>query len=65
MTIPELERLVTERINENPLLKVIYFNIVDRDTLAGAQQWRDGRPKQGCVAVMAGNIRLIDNIELE
>lgn len=62
MTIPELEETVVREIEENPLLKVIYFRIVDAGTLLPAGDWNDGRPKQGCVAVQAGNIRLIDNI---
>lgn len=64
MSVRELEKWVTDEIDKNPLLKVIYFRIVDRDTLAEANNWTDGKLKQGCVAVTAGNVRLIDNVYL-
>ena len=64
MSVPELEKWVTDEINKNPLLKVIYFQVVDRDTLQKSANWGDGKLKQGCVAVTAGNVRLIDNVYL-
>jgi len=64
MSVAALEKQVTDEINKDPLLKVVYFRIVDRDTLTEASDWSDGRGKQGCVAVMAGNVRLIDNVYL-
>ena len=64
MSVADLEKWVTDEINKNPLLEVIYFQIVDRDTLLRASEWSDGKLKQGCVAVTAGNVRLIDNVYL-
>ena len=67
----EIEKFVTEKINSNPLLETIYFKIVNGRTLQEINDWsegehRDGNGKkdgiQGCVAVKAGNIRLIDNV---
>jgi pantoate--beta-alanine ligase len=52
---------IVGRINNDPLLHVIYMEIVDPRTLQPAGRW-DG-PARGCVAVQAGAVRLIDNIE--
>lgn len=62
MPLSELENWVIREIEKSPLLKVIYFQIVDSGTLFHAGRLDDGTPKQGCIAVQAGNIRLIDNI---
>ena len=63
MTPTEVERFVTETINSDKRLEVIYFNLVNRRTLQMAGSWEDGAQDgiQGCVAVKAGDIRLIDN----
>ena len=62
MTPLEVEQYVTERVESNPLLKVIYFKIVNAVTLQEVTQWSENCEKQGCIAVQAGAIRLIDNI---
>ncbi len=58
-----IERFVTETINSDGRLEVIYFNLVNRRTLRKVSSWEDGAQDgiQGCVAVKAGNVRLIDN----
>ena len=53
---------VTARIEAEPLLKVIYFKLVDEDTLAEVSDWNGTGHVRGCVAVQAGDIRLIDNM---
>lgn len=58
----EIERIVTDIINSERLLEVIYFNIVNARTLQPAEGWDEKGGIQGCVAVQAGNVRLIDNI---
>lgn len=60
MTPAEVEKFVTETINSDPLLEVIYFKIVDALTLEQTDSWEGA--VQGCVAVRAGEVRLIDNI---
>lgn len=50
------------RIEAEPLLKVIYFKLVDEDTLAEVSDWNGTGHVRGCVAVQAGDIRLIDNM---
>lgn len=62
-TPAEVERFVIERINSNPELKVIYFELVDATTLQPVQSWK-GRVR-GCIAVQAGNVRLIDNVSYD
>ena len=53
---------VTESINENPFLKVEYFEIVDELTLRPVNSWNEMGNKVGCIAVFCGKVRLIDNI---
>lgn len=62
MSVGEVEKKVQQRIEENTLLNVIYFKIVDSLTLLDAVSWDQGAEKQGCIAVQAGSVRLIDNI---
>lgn len=57
----EVTTFVTEMIDANPFLKVIYFQIVDSSTLETIDGWGDCQ--QGCIAVQAGSVRLIDNIQ--
>ena len=65
MTPRELEEWVVKRINENPALETVYFEIVNADTMQPVQSWNESCGKQGCVAVQAGSVRLIDNICFE
>ncbi len=58
----EIEKWAAERINENPHLETVYFRIADPRTLQPITAW-DG-PARAFAAVKAGNVRLIDNIEL-
>ena len=44
------------------LLKVIYYQSVDALTMQEVAAWSDSERIQGCIAVQAGEIRLIDNI---
>lgn len=64
MTPAELEAYVTTAVNENPLLEVIYFSAVDALTMQQVADWSDAPRIQGCIAVRAGQIRLIDNIRI-
>ena len=59
----EVEKIVTENINSNPELKVVYFELVDPVTLQRVQTWTEG--VRGCVAVQAGKVRLIDNMSYD
>lgn len=64
MTVEEVQRWVTDRIEAEPLLKVIYFRIVNAETMQDVASWEEPGDKRGCIAVQAGSVRLIDNIAL-
>ena len=68
-SVSELKKWVIEQINNNPFLKVEYFDIVDNLELQPIELWTDNKIKVGCVAVVVSSgdgggktIRLIDNI---
>ena len=65
MTPQQLTEWVVEQVESNPLLKVIYFQAVDALSLQQVENWADSERIQGCIAVQAGEIRLIDNIKLK
>ncbi len=65
MTPDELSAWVTAEVERNPLLKVIYFQAVDALTMQQVHSWDESERVQGCIAVQAGAIRLIDNIKLK
>ena len=65
MSPAELTDWVVSTIDENPLLKTIYFEAVDARTMQRVEKWSDSERVQGCCAVQAGNIRLIDNIRIK
>ena len=65
-TPAEVVSIIEQAIEKSGLLKVIYVEIVDGDSLESIAEWKSaasGRV-QCCVAVQAGAIRLIDNIKL-
>lgn len=64
LTPAQLKEWVTSRIECNPLLKVIYYQSVDAQTMQEVTAWNDSDRIQGCIAVEAGPIRLIDNIPI-
>jgi len=61
----EIKSRVISTINKSPYLKVLYFSIVNADSLLEVTSWREGCPVQGCIAVQAGRVRLIDNIRFQ
>ncbi len=65
MTPAELTRWMVENIDANPLLRTIYFEAVDALTMQRVERWSDAERIQGCCAVQAGEIRLIDNIRIK
>jgi len=62
LNIEETKDWVVRTINENPYLQVEYFEIVNETTLEAINNWEIASDKRGCIAVFAGNVRLIDNI---
>lgn len=63
-TPDQLAAWVTAQVESNPLLKVIYFQVVDAATMQQVRTWEESPAIQGCIAVQSGDIRLIDNIKL-
>ncbi len=61
-SVSEVKETVFDRIKCYPLLKIVYFEIVDETTLLPVQNWMEPGNKVGCIAVFAGKIRLIDNL---
>ncbi len=65
--IPEIKTIVENSINNYQEFKVEYFDIVDDTELIQVNKRSDmkrGKRYFGCIAVRAGKIRLIDNIEI-
>ena len=64
LTPAELKAWVTAEVERDPMLKVIYYHSVDALTMQEVAAWSDAERIQGCIAVQAGDIRLIDNIRI-
>lgn len=61
-SVVEVKQYVIDCINDEELLELEYFDIVDSLSLQSSQEWSDVGDKLGCIALFAGEIRLIDNI---
>lgn len=61
-SVAELHELVTAVMNEEPSVKIEYFEIADRDTLLPLAQKKNA---VACIAAYVGEVRLIDNILLD
>ncbi len=61
----ELKEWVKQEVEKNPLLKVIYYQSVDALSMQEVASWDESERIQGCIAVQAGDIRLIDNIRIK
>lgn len=64
LTPAALKTWVTDEVECDPRLQVIYFQAVDALTMQEVTAWSDSDRIQGCIAVQAGSIRLIDNIRI-
>ena len=62
-SVAELKEWVVSQINEEPLLEVEYFEIVDSLTLQAINHWDDSQCVTGCITVYCGGVRLIDNVQ--
>jgi pantoate--beta-alanine ligase len=65
--IPSLKDFVKRKIEEKEGFKLEYFEIVDDRELKPVSSRKDMESRKkyfGCIAVRAGKIRLIDNIEI-
>lgn len=57
-----IRELVIRYIEKDSRLKVQYFTLVDPNTLQELEHWDDRSEVQGCIAVLTGGPRLIDNM---
>ena len=62
LSIPALKQEVIDRINAASGLQTEYFELVDGDSLQTVEDWSDSESIVACVAVFAGEVRLIDNV---
>lgn len=62
-TVAEVKRKVIEKIDAEGLMKTEYFSLVDARTLRNIENWSNSEDIRACIAVQAGRVRLIDNIE--
>jgi len=62
--IDTVKKFVENTIDTHPYLKLEYFEIADEQTLKPATKKINGNKYRGFIVVYAGEIRLIDNIEL-
>jgi pantoate--beta-alanine ligase len=62
--IPMIKKYVDSVINNHPLLKLEYFQIVDSFSLESLKTLHNKTKSTACIAVFAGKIRLIDNVDL-
>lgn len=65
-TPDEVVTIIKNGIEQSGLLRTIYVEIVDGDTLQSVKEWSASESGhiQCCVAVQAGDVRLIDNIRM-
>ncbi len=64
-TLQQIQAAVVRDVEAGGLLRVIYFETVDALTMKSVDRWEDSDAIQGCIAVQAGAVRLIDNIKLK
>ncbi len=60
--VDNTKKFVIDRVNSVSELKVEYFEIVNGKTLQNINSWDECEFIVGCIAVFAGEIRLIDNV---
>ena len=65
LTPSQLTDWVVTEVEKNPCLKVIYFQAVDALSMQQVTSWDESEHVQGCIAVQAGEIRLIDNVRIK
>ncbi|MBO4645866.1 MAG: pantoate--beta-alanine ligase [Bacteroidales bacterium] len=60
--VEDIQAFVAKEIAKVDILKLEYYAIVDGETLQPIRDLRDADSVVGCIAVYAGEVRLIDNI---
>ncbi len=60
--VSETRKYVEKQIAGNENLELEYFEIVDGNSLLAVDKWSESDYIIGCIAVFAGEVRLIDNV---
>lgn len=65
MSVNQVIKSVTDKINAYPEMEVEYYQIVNPITMQPIDKWEDAPAGEavGCITVYLGNVRLIDNIK--
>ena len=58
----ELKTWLSKRFEQQNLMELVYFEIVDDKTLKPVESWERDVNKVGCIAVILGGVRLLDNM---
>ncbi|MBQ7551537.1 MAG: pantoate--beta-alanine ligase, partial [Bacteroidales bacterium] len=58
----EIKHFVEMEINKIDILRLEYYEISDAETLQPIRNLNEAKMAIGCIAVYAGDVRLIDNI---
>jgi pantoate--beta-alanine ligase len=64
-TPTDLQNFSIKEIEKNSNLKVEYLEIIDDNSLKTINNWNESKNISCCVAAYCGDIRLIDNMQLE
>jgi pantoate--beta-alanine ligase len=62
-SVREVTDWVVNKLNNEPVFRVEYFEIVDSKTLQQIREWEESTEPIGCIAVFCGEVRLIDNVK--
>lgn len=62
--ISDVQKYTKEKIEKTKHLRLDYMDIVNTNTLVPVSKITNNEPLTACIAVYAGNIRLIDNLDL-
>ena len=62
ITQNKIRSWVITQFMEQPLMQLEYFEIVENKGLYQIMSWEEKGNKVGCIAVLIGEVRLIDNL---
>ncbi len=65
LTPEEIKRWVRNQFLKKPMMELDYFEIVEDKALKSIESWDEEVNKVGCLAVILGGIRLIDNMKFD
>lgn len=64
-TIDKIKEMISQKINQSGLFKVEYLEIVNPETLLPVSNEKKEQQWVACIAVWAGDVRLIDNVIID